>query len=220
MKNKAWVRTEEIEMYLYQESVLKPEVWGYRKEKQIPDSVADVIMFGEDIMTGIEIKSDTDRLGRLKRQIPNYSCLFDLCVLAIGHKNLEGVKRMIKRATLPDFWGIWLFKKDGDHVAKEVYRVPKINDKKLVRKSKLLELLWNDELHTFLHVRGVETYGLNRRELIHLCDGFSTFEIRRYLGAVWRDKFSFKKVKVDDEQAGMESGIMAEILQAELEEEA
>lgn len=62
---------------------------------------ADVAILDGDSWCGYEIKSASDSLSRLPRQVVSYGRVFDRCMLLAAPQHIERAAKM-----LPPFWGI------------------------------------------------------------------------------------------------------------------
>lgn len=99
------------------------------------------------ILHGYEIKSESDNLKRLPKQMEYYNRLFERLTIVVDEKYFDEVKE-----TVPSWWGITLVKKNNGKVKlvnKRKGRLKSSQDKDL-----LLKLLWKDELEKLIDVLG------------------------------------------------------------------
>lgn len=80
------------------------------EEKVMGRSRADVLMLTEELIVGLEIKSDADTYERLKRQVKDYDKYCDLNYVVIGSSHARHVAEHI-----PDHWGILVIKEEKPH---------------------------------------------------------------------------------------------------------
>jgi len=98
---------------------------------------ADLAVIGRS-MDGFEIKTESDTLRRLPRQIEAYGRLFDRCSVVVAEKHCNAATTM-----LPAWWGITTVHVNGGVSFAEV-REPRRNP--AVDPEVLVRLLWKDEV--------------------------------------------------------------------------
>jgi hypothetical protein len=99
------------------------------------------------ILHGYEIKSESDNLKRLPKQMEYYNRLFERMTLVIDLKYYEEAKQII-----PDWWGIKVVVKNANGfslVTKRKGRHKRTQDKEL-----LLKLLWKEDLERLIDFIG------------------------------------------------------------------
>lgn len=99
------------------------------------------------ILHGYEIKSESDTLKRLPKQMEYYNRLFERLTIVVDEKYYDEV-----RDSVPNWWGITLVtNKNGEIklINKRKGRRQTSQDKEL-----LLKLLWKDELEKLIDVLG------------------------------------------------------------------
>ena len=79
--------------------MLKPDEFGLCGEVR----AAIVVVNGH--MSGYELKSATDDLKRLPRQIIYYSKILDYCNLVVAESHFQDANKIV-----PDFWGVYIIK--------------------------------------------------------------------------------------------------------------
>ncbi|GEP54648.1 sce7726 family protein [Reyranella soli] len=89
-------------------------------------------------LTGYEIKSDRDTLGRLPSQATLYGRVFDRVVLVVGKKHVQAAKKVV-----PRWWGITVAKLGPGGVGLTPQRTPKTNPS--IDSYLLAKLLWRQE---------------------------------------------------------------------------
>ncbi|MDA5111088.1 sce7726 family protein [Brevibacillus thermoruber] len=99
------------------------------------------------ILHGYEIKSESDNLKRLPKQMEYYNRLFERVTIVVDEKYYDEVKVIV-----PNWWGITTVKKR----AGEVKLISKRKGRKQTSQDKelLLKLLWKDELEKLVDVLG------------------------------------------------------------------
>ncbi len=100
---------------------------------------------------GFEIKSDSDSLTRLDRQIEQYSRIFDFVTLICGHKLFATARKIV-----PRWWGLRLARFQNGGVTLTEIRRPKQNSSQ--DKAALARMLWKDEALRCLRREGYKAY--------------------------------------------------------------
>lgn len=99
---------------------------------------------------GYEIKSDSDTLERLPKQIDVYNRVFDTVTIVTGQTHLDKVDKLV-----PPWWGISVAKPTDYHsVYIESYRKPQLNSN--VDLFSIAQFLWKDELIDLLTKHGMQ----------------------------------------------------------------
>jgi hypothetical protein len=98
---------------------------------------------------GYEIKSDSDTLKRLPRQIDIYSKVFDKITIITGNYHVEKISYLV-----PEWWGILEADAVDDEVIFKVRRKPQPNPS--IDAYALVQLLWRDEALQILIERGLD----------------------------------------------------------------
>ncbi|PEK69621.1 sce7726 family protein [Bacillus pseudomycoides] len=97
------------------------------------------------ILHGYEIKSESDNLNRLPRQMSYYNRLFEQMTIVVDESHYQEIINIV-----PPWWGIMLVKKKKN----DFQLVPKREGRKNNSQEKeiLLKLLWKRELEKFIDV--------------------------------------------------------------------
>ncbi len=99
-------------------------------------------------LSGVELKSDKDKLDRLPSQSALYSRVFDRMTLVVGSKHLEKALPLV-----PSWWGVILAKWNGETVELEdIRQVDKNPDPDAFL---VAQLLWKEEAIALLEANGV-----------------------------------------------------------------
>lgn len=102
------------------------------------------------LITGCEVKSARDGLGRLPSQVELYGRVVDTAVLIV-----ERAHPMRAAAHVPEWWGVWRAAEDGaDSVELEVVRAAEPNPD--VQPFAVAQLLWRNEAFELLRQRGLQ----------------------------------------------------------------
>lgn len=120
------------------------------------DSRIDVLLIKKRLIVGYEIKSDSDIIKRLDKQIPKYNNFFDKLYLVTTTKHINNALRHI-----PQYWGL-IIAKDTTKIDFEVVRKANININKNLKK--LANLLWVADINLIL--KDFVGRGLNKSKLI------------------------------------------------------
>lgn len=101
-------------------------------------------------ISGYELKSASDNLQRLPKQVEFYSKVLDFAVLVVAGNHLKEAREL-----LPPWWGITRALGDGANpVTLKVTRRPKMNP--TIDAHSLSLLLWREEALTLLAERGID----------------------------------------------------------------
>ncbi|EGO8493387.1 hypothetical protein EL456_08825 [Enterococcus faecalis] len=108
------------------------------------ESRIDIVVVN-GILHGYELKSESDNLLRLPKQIDNYNKIFERMTIVTDRKYLTDVNNMI-----PKWWGIMIVKKDRNGL-REIRRGRKV---KTQDEEALLNLLWKNEYNDLIDLLG------------------------------------------------------------------
>ena len=108
---------------------------------------ADLALIGHD-MSGYEIKTERDTLGRLPRQAAAYARVFDRCTVVLSARHTQSAVGL-----LPDWWGVFEVSVNGQVSFDHVRTAGQNSD---VDPETLVRLLWRSEVQTALVQLGVE----------------------------------------------------------------
>ncbi|MCL5289695.1 MAG: sce7726 family protein [Firmicutes bacterium] len=99
---------------------------------------------------GYEIKSDSDTLERLPRQVDIYNKVLDYITIVTGKNHIDKINDLV-----PSWWGIQQVEKvSKDKVNMQTIREPGINPE--VDPYSLAQLLWKEEALELLTIFGME----------------------------------------------------------------
>lgn len=102
-------------------------------------------------MSGYELKSASDNLSRLQKQVCYYSKVLDYCNLVVAENHLDEAMGMV-----PDFWGIYVARQTLDsRINLRKIRNPKSN-KTNIDPYSLVRLLWRNETLDILTRYGLD----------------------------------------------------------------
>lgn len=107
-------------------------------------SIVDLTVISKFYNQAFEIKSAQDSLTRLPKQLKDYLQVFDYITIISQPSHLDEILGIA-----PHFVGIILVYDNGDL---EYLRKPTANP--FLRKEKLIQLLWRDEVYAFLREKG------------------------------------------------------------------
>jgi hypothetical protein len=110
--------------------------------------IADVVAVN-GVLSGFEIKSDSDNLVRLQKQSEYYDRVFDFSTVVVVEKHLANTLKIV-----PDHWGILVANNDSLTEHRIILRNTNVKTRDLV------ELLWKDESVLLLRERNA-TKGLS-----------------------------------------------------------
>jgi hypothetical protein len=119
-------------------------------EFNLGDSRADFLAVTDGILTGYEIKSDSDSYTRLKTQTRDYSRYCDYCYAVVGKSHQSGIV-----ARVPDFWGVIIVEDEGGIILRRL-REAKLSPE--VTFQNKLDLLWKNELANIRKKYGMPKY--------------------------------------------------------------
>lgn len=122
------------------------------EEKVTGRARADVVMITEDLLFGIEIKSDSDTYARLKKQVKNYDMYYDRNIIVAGTSHATHVEEHV-----PKYWGIITVEADESGTPDfYVLRDPQDNPK--VKDDRKISILWRIELNNLLAKNNLPKY--------------------------------------------------------------
>jgi hypothetical protein len=116
----------------------------------IGDSRADMLVVKHDHMDGYEIKSDTDTLIRLPRQVVDYGRICRHCTLVVAPSHLQAALGIV-----PDYWGIiQAVPHDDGHTSLESLRPCGVSTD--LDAYWMLTMIWRDEALRILESLGMD----------------------------------------------------------------
>ncbi|MCR5603186.1 MAG: sce7726 family protein [Lachnospiraceae bacterium] len=122
------------------------------EEKTTGRARADVVMITEDMLYGIEIKSDADTYTRLKKQVKNYDMYYDRNIVVVGSSHGSHICEHV-----PGHWGIITVEAgEGNVIDFYILREPVDNPK--VKEDRKISILWRIELNNLLKLNGLPRY--------------------------------------------------------------
>ncbi|MDA0062688.1 sce7726 family protein [Brachyspira hyodysenteriae] len=151
------MKTREIDIRNYLHSKVLKEHEDMKDAKIIDelklcqgDAIIDIAVFNGSI-NGYEIKSDSDTLERLPKQIEIYNKVFNKMTIVTGDKYIDNIFSIV-----PEWWGI----------IKVINGSSKIDNFVVVRENKenqhidsiaLIQLLWKDEILELLELFNIKS---------------------------------------------------------------
>ena len=122
------------------------------EEKVTGRAQADVVMITENLLFGIEIKSDSDTYARLKKQVKNYDLYYDRNIIVAGSSHGAHVSEHV-----PKYWGIITVELDASgNPDFDVLREPQDNPKE--KDDRKISILWRIELNNLLKLNNLPKY--------------------------------------------------------------
>jgi len=152
--------------------VIRESLCEYLDNKYDKIRIIDELVIGKaradivavtDMLTGYEIKGDTDSYTRLPEQIKEYDRYFQQNYLVVGKSHSKSAP-----AHIPPYWGLLCVSETEDDLPVELLQAPAKNPKFSMRKQ--ISLLWRRELVSILVANKLPK-----------CSGKSKAFIRRYL---------------------------------------
>ena len=107
------------------------------------------------MMSGFEIKSDSDTLKRLPVQQDIYSKIFDNVIVVVGEVHLDKIKDIV-----PEWWGIWIAQAVKGKVVLSVVRESSYNPR--VELKSIVKCLWKCEAIDIIKECGLYDKKLDR----------------------------------------------------------
>jgi len=133
------------------------------EEKQIGKSRADVMLVMDEMLVGLEIKSDADTYARLERQIADYNRCFDMNYVVVGTSHAAHIEEHV-----PDWWGIITVEEDEETEGTlserkadfYILRQPGLNPRRHYEffRKRQLDFLWRPELARIQEKHGLYKY--------------------------------------------------------------
>ena len=138
----------------------------YRKVRIMDEFVigkarADIVTV-TDILTGYEIKGDTDSYARLPAQVKEYDRYFQKNYLVVGLSHRKSAAEHI-----PPYWGLLCVSESGSGTHAECLREAAENPKFSLKKQ--LSLLWRMELVHILQANVMPKCSGKRKAYIRAC---------------------------------------------------
>lgn len=121
------------------------------EEKTMGKSRADVVMVTDEVLYGIEIKSDADTYARLASQVKDYDRYFDRNFVVVGTTHAHHIKEHV-----PDYWGVITVEEVDGEVDFYVFRQPQDNPKIILKRQMMI--LWRPEIATILLLNNMPKY--------------------------------------------------------------
>lgn len=148
-------------------------------------AIVDLVVFSKIYNQAFEIKSAEDSLSRLPMQLKHYIQVFDYITIITQPSHLEEVKTIC-----PKFCGILVVYNDWDM---EYVQKPVANP--FIRKEKLIQVLWRDEVYKFLKEKGIKglSTASNAKVKKAACQLLSLSEIRALVFDTLKNRTDWKK---------------------------
>ena len=129
------------------------------EENTVGSSRADIVMITNDILTGIEIKSDADTYVRLSGQVKDYDRYFDKNIVVVGTTHALHIEEHV-----PPYWGIITVEEVEGVLDFYILRQPDNNPK--VKLKKKLSILWRPELFEIQMLFGMPKYKDKNKDFV------------------------------------------------------
>lgn len=129
------------------------------EEKNTGDARADAVMVLENLVCGIEIKSDADSYTRLASQVSNYDLYYDANFVVIGLSHLRHIHEHV-----PYWWGIITCEYDEGRIEFYFERHPQPNP--VMDPKKKLSILWRPELNHLLQQANLPAYRQKSKDFV------------------------------------------------------
>lgn len=129
------------------------------EEKNTGDARADAVMILENLVCGIEIKSDADSYARLASQVANYDLYYDANFVIIGLSHLHHIEEHV-----PSWWGIITAEFDQGKIEFYIERHPQPNPN--MDPKRKLSLLWRPELNHILEQSNLPAYRQKSKDFV------------------------------------------------------
>lgn len=148
------------------------------------ESIVDLAIISKVFNQAFEIKSAQDSMSRLPKQLKDYLQVFDYITVVSQPSHLDEILGIA-----PHFVGIMMVYDNGDI---EYLRKPTANP--FIRKNKLIQLLWRDEVYRFLRTKGHKGMSsLSNAKIKKLaCDTYSLGEIRELVFETLKNRADWK----------------------------
>ena len=148
------------------------------------NSIVDLAVFSPFFNQAFEIKSAQDSLTRLPKQLQDYIQVFDYITVITQPSHLEDIKRIC-----PKFIGILVVYNDWD-----MEYVQKPTASPVVNKKKLIQVLWRDEVYSFLKAKGIKGHSGSSNAKVKkiACDNATVQEIRQLVFKTLKNRPEWK----------------------------
>ena len=134
------------------------------EEKTMGRTRADVLMITEDLLYGLEIKSDADTYVRLERQIGDYNKFCDRNYVVIGSSHANSIEEHV-----PEWWGIITTEYDENgrldfYILRRPVLSPRPDIKRKLKRQ--MGFLWRPELNHLLELNNLPKYSGKSKRFI------------------------------------------------------
>ena len=146
---------KEIRSILIEYLKIKHKNYRIFQEKSIGSSVCDLMLVTKSILTGFEIKSDTDNYERLKRQIREYEQFFDENYVVVGQSHVKSIRERV-----PKEWGILSVNQS------KIEMIRGATQNKQVSRERQLSILWKLELKNLLIKNNMSLFAQKDKQYI------------------------------------------------------
>ena len=146
---------KEIRSILIEYLKIKYKDYRIYQEKSIGSSICDLMLVTKSILSGFEIKSDTDNYERLTRQINEYEQFFDENYIVVGQSHAKSIENKIPRE-----WGILVVNQSRIEMVRDA------SQNKRVKRERQLSILWKLELKNLLIKNNMNLYAQREKPYI------------------------------------------------------
>lgn len=129
------------------------------EEKMMGKSRADAVMVMEDVLCGIEIKSDADTYERLSRQVRDYDLYYDINMVVVGSSHGNHIREHV-----PPYWGVITVEELEGKLDFYILRDPERNPK--MKPERKIGILWRTELNHILEKNGLPRYAEKSKRFV------------------------------------------------------
>lgn len=154
-------------------------------------SRADIVVINGEIH-GYELKSDSDNLLRLPRQVHSYSSVMDKVTLVVGEKHAHEAMLLI-----PEWWGLKIATM-GARGAVSLVTERRCKTNRLIEPLELLKLIWKDEALYLLSAKIDLDWRVKKmkKEAIYrlVADSFTLDELRDNTRAILKSRSDWRSV--------------------------
>lgn len=150
---------------------------------------ADIVVINGEIH-GYELKSDSDNLLRLPRQVQSYSAIMDKVTLVVGERHAHEAALII-----PEWWGIKVAAM-GSRGAVSLITERRCKTNKQIEPLELLKLIWKDEALALLSFKMDIDWRVKKlkKEAVYrlVADNFTVDEIRDQSRAILKSRTDWR----------------------------
>ena len=149
---------------------------------------ADIAVINGQLV-GYEIKSDSDSLRRLGRQVESYNAVFDKAFIVSGDRHIDKIRKIV-----PEWWGVIISSK-GPKGSINFNMIRRAQVNRNIDPVSVARLLWRDEAAEILQQRRLPSRALRQPRTVlykYLAELLNPCELRRVVSEYLRKRKNWR----------------------------